>query len=788
MSWLAPWFLFAAAGLAAPLIVHLIRRTPQGQQYFSTLMFLRANPPQVQRRSRLQHPLLLLLRLAAFTAIVAAFARPFWRSESPVVQLDSPGRHIAILVDTSASLRRQGMWDRQQQQLLNKLGEIEPQDRVALYAFDERRMTLVDFPSPTAQLAAGDNVASVRRAIEDLQPSWYATDLAGAVTEVAEQVSAQAEQGPAELWIASDFQEGAHWNELRHFAWPENLTCHAIPVEPPAQSEAVVRVLESAEDETKSSGAIRVTATGAERELNVTATWQGPDGPVGEPIALVVNQRQPTMIKADRPPVATRLEIRGDSDTFGNTFFVAPRLPRRVTVGYVTSSQGDDSHEPAYFFRRAVADLRGVQCDVQAIAPTELAQRLADAGSDSAAPSPAATPSTATPSTATPSAANDDANTAADTNTALPGQGPAVGQRALDLLVVAEPLDQLQLDAVLRAQQRGLDVLLLVQPSISGVGASSGRTGASATDLLNSTSNASPNSTGGWGPEQVRLWGYTWGTAPMLSEGTKPSDGGTTGAAGDLPPHLILETIDYRHPFFARFAEARFADFTRIRFWHRSPLLLPAAVTLLASFDDGTPFLWEERVGPARRWVMTAGWQPEQSQLGVSSKFVPLVAALLDEAVGAVRSLQSYEVGQPLKMVDLGWPEDATLSVKNPAGTEWSGKATEMPAELLSEPGNYVLQRESERVELAVNVAGSEGRLASVDLTEWLPTDDTPKSTGAASPPETARLLAVEVEARQRLWQWLLFGAVAVLLMETWLASRYDQQMASQLAVDGERE
>src|SRR6188508_3042846 len=105
MSMLVPLYLAGLTALALPIIYHLVRRTPRGRQDFSSLMFLAPTPPRLTRRSRLDHLLLLALRLLA-----VAFARPFLREEAALSMTDLAGRRVALLVDTSASMRRGDLW------------------------------------------------------------------------------------------------------------------------------------------------------------------------------------------------------------------------------------------------------------------------------------------------------------------------------------------------------------------------------------------------------------------------------------------------------------------------------------------------------------------------------------------------------------------------------------------------------------------------------------------------------------------------------------------------------
>ena len=103
MQFLAPLFFVALAGLAIPVLLHLTQREKKQIIRFPSLMFVRRIPYQSVRRRKIQHWLLLLIRVTALALIIFAFARPFIRrTELPIVPgaewraLGSPagaGRH-----------------------------------------------------------------------------------------------------------------------------------------------------------------------------------------------------------------------------------------------------------------------------------------------------------------------------------------------------------------------------------------------------------------------------------------------------------------------------------------------------------------------------------------------------------------------------------------------------------------------------------------------------------------------------------------------------------------------
>jgi hypothetical protein len=138
MGFLAPLYILGLLGIGIPVLIHLIRRMPQGRQLFSSLMFLSPSPPRLTRRSRLSNWLLLLLRAAAVIVLALAFARPYLHWGDTEGKDPLAGRRVIFLVDTSASMRRDSLWDDAKKQVETALKELEPTDEVGLYFFDRQ--------------------------------------------------------------------------------------------------------------------------------------------------------------------------------------------------------------------------------------------------------------------------------------------------------------------------------------------------------------------------------------------------------------------------------------------------------------------------------------------------------------------------------------------------------------------------------------------------------------------------------------------------------------------------
>jgi aerotolerance regulator-like protein/VWA domain-containing protein len=161
MGFVAPLVLVGLGALALPVLIHLIQREKKRVVEFPSLMFLRRIPYQSVRRRRIRDWSLLLMRLAALTLIVMAFARPFFRRDNLAAAAQAGAREAVILVDTSYSMDYGDRWSRAKSAATDAIRGMGPGDRASLVFFSTGADVAVRSAGDRSRLEAGLATASV---------------------------------------------------------------------------------------------------------------------------------------------------------------------------------------------------------------------------------------------------------------------------------------------------------------------------------------------------------------------------------------------------------------------------------------------------------------------------------------------------------------------------------------------------------------------------------------------------------------------------------------------------
>src|SRR5258707_11557433 len=166
MSFLTPLFFLGVAALAAPILVHLVRRTRARRVEFPALVFVRQVPQRTIRRRTLHNLLLLLLRCLAILLIVIAFTRPFFSGGSAARDNAAAGATL-ILIDNSLSMRREHLFADAQQRAETELDDARNNEQVALMSFDKRYTVINRFIADKNRVRSG---------VASLTAGWEGTD------------------------------------------------------------------------------------------------------------------------------------------------------------------------------------------------------------------------------------------------------------------------------------------------------------------------------------------------------------------------------------------------------------------------------------------------------------------------------------------------------------------------------------------------------------------------------------------------------------------------------------
>jgi hypothetical protein len=650
MNWLFPIYLAGAAAILAPILLHLRRRPPQDHLAFSSLLFLDAQTPMPVSKRLLENWLLLLLRCLALLLLALMFSRPFWPSEQTASA--SASRALLILIDRSASMRREDLWKKAVTEAEKLVREAKITDRVALAVFDRELTPLWNFDED--RQSSVSRFTAIQSRLQAIFPTWAGTHLDRALIAALPSFDSSASTLQKRIHLISDLQEGAQLDALRTIAWPAEITLQIHRLDAAVNDNLSLALAAVEADDTKIRLRLANTRDSALRDFALA--WEG-----GMKAETIIAQLPPGASRIlPAPPNstnATTLTLSGDKHDFDNRVFITPPQPQAVRIHFLgKEASRDEASAPLYYLARALQ-------------PT---------------------------ATLAPQLTADEK---------FPAQAPdivfAVGSAAADGL-----RDHLQ---------RG--GFLVVAPSDGTL---------------------------------LKALGFDLTITPDTSD-----------------DYRMLAEVKTEHPLLKPFADPKLRDFTKLRFWkHR--VIAGTGLETLATFDNGHSAILSAHVGKGTLIVLASGWHPSDSQLALSTKFVPLLYGWLAAAGFSHDPAATLFVGDEL-------PLDAGQShtITDPEGKTINLKPGERFA--ATQPGLFKLQTASHTHTLAVNLPPDESRVLTID-TAKLAQYGLKLSNGAERASEGGtsdqRLTASDSEQRQHLWWWFLIALLAVLLLETALASR----------------
>ena len=197
MGFIAPLFLIGALAVALPIWLHRLQTQSSDRQPFSSAMLLETTEERVHLQKKLKYLVLLALRIALLLLIAFAFAKPFIERPPTLLTAGDAGTHL-ILVDTSVSMSRAGVFDQAQEVASQAIGDAPSGALLQVLSVDD-------------SLHIGSNLSADttdhRAAVSRLNVSSLRLDFGASMTAVDR--LAETLPPPVTLHVISDFQASA---------------------------------------------------------------------------------------------------------------------------------------------------------------------------------------------------------------------------------------------------------------------------------------------------------------------------------------------------------------------------------------------------------------------------------------------------------------------------------------------------------------------------------------------------------------------------------------------------
>ncbi|HUR46367.1 MAG TPA: BatA domain-containing protein, partial [Candidatus Saccharimonadales bacterium] len=329
MSFLAPMFLVGGLAVGLPILFHLIRRTSKDKIPFSSLMFLMPTPPRVTRRSRLENIWLLILRCLVILLLAAGFARPFIQKPLSANPNSGNGARIVVLLDTSASMKREGLWQDARAEAESLVKRAAPGDQISLVAFDREIHTLWSFDD-WSRMSPPERLSRARQQLQSLNPGWNATHLGNALVQASEmlQDSRDKQVENRKIIVISDLQKGSQLEGLQGHEWPKGVEVSLQPVKN-RRDNAGLQLVSEREESGDGELKIRVSNANDSSHEQFRIGWRKNNATAGDTVVAYVPPGQSRIFTAPRAATNLALEqlvLTGDQEEFDNTaFWVLPK-------------------------------------------------------------------------------------------------------------------------------------------------------------------------------------------------------------------------------------------------------------------------------------------------------------------------------------------------------------------------------------------------------------------------------------------------------------------------------
>jgi hypothetical protein len=304
------------------------------------------------RRRKLEHIWLLLLRCLCLVLLAVGFARPFFARDISPPGAAARERRLILLVDTSASMRREGLWEKARAKVGEYLDKASPSDQVAVLAFDLQPRTIVSF-AEWSSWPQSQRAVLARQRLASLAPGWMGTHLGLALTEAAEQFRENS-ASLRQIVLITDLQEGAKLDGLQGYQWPAGARVVIERLPAKRQSNAGLEILEQPAGVAgvENDIHVRVSNSSDSQKEKFRLGWKG----AGERMEIYLTPGQTRVFTAPKPSAGMKsgaLELSGDDLDYDNVSYYAAPEVQRVTIYCAGLGATNDSKGLFYYLQRA---------------------------------------------------------------------------------------------------------------------------------------------------------------------------------------------------------------------------------------------------------------------------------------------------------------------------------------------------------------------------------------------------------------------------------------------------
>ncbi len=277
MPFLMGSLLFGLLAMSIPIIIHLLHRQRTQPIQWGAMQFLLESPLQLKRRKKVDHWLLMLLRIAVVGILALLLARPLLIDGKYNPLSSNIATDIAVVVDRSVSTGRTNGKSSVFDQGINVVDEVaknmRPNDTLTVVLAEHRPNTSMT-PLPVRR----GGVPEIQKKLHELKPGLTDASIPDSVQAAREQIARGPNTQKMVLVVSDDQRNG--WKIENNSAWraalgerikgdDRNVKMYSVPITPDTSKATDIAIGDLA---------IQPSLVGVKQRASITATVNNTGG------------------------------------------------------------------------------------------------------------------------------------------------------------------------------------------------------------------------------------------------------------------------------------------------------------------------------------------------------------------------------------------------------------------------------------------------------------------------------------------------------------------------------